>query len=95
MCAYTHTHTINFKEDIMPNYLFHLIKPLEKIRGVFSSGLLTVWYCSERNASKLYAIPVKLADYVRHSLSQAGSKNSKKSKHYKIQKIQNVINTVH
>lgn len=56
MCAYTHTHTINFKEDIMPNYLFHLIKPLEKIRGVFSSGEISVnrERISEKHLANIY-----------------------------------------
>lgn len=32
------TRRVSFKEDTMPDHLFHLIKPLEKIRGVFSCG---------------------------------------------------------
>ena len=40
-CACT-TSSVSFKEDITPNHLFHLIKPLEKIRGVFSSGEISL-----------------------------------------------------
>lgn len=36
------TSNISFKEDILPSHLFHLIKPLEKIRGVFSSGEISL-----------------------------------------------------
>lgn len=35
--VYRPNSSISFKEDIMPIHLFYLIKPLEKIRGVFSS----------------------------------------------------------
>lgn len=39
VCIGVHTPcSISFKEDTMPGHLFHLIKPLEKIRGVFSCG---------------------------------------------------------
>lgn len=43
MCAHAHvTSSVSFKEDIMSSRLFHLIKPLEKIRGVFSSGEISL-----------------------------------------------------
>lgn len=45
MCVCEHGHmtsSVSFKEDIMPSHLFHLIKPLEKIRGVFSSGKISL-----------------------------------------------------
>lgn len=39
VCIHVHTtRSVSFKEDAMPGHLFHLIKPLEKIRGVFSCG---------------------------------------------------------
>lgn len=45
VCVCEHEHmacSVNFKEDIMQSHLFHLIKPLEKIRGVFSSGKISL-----------------------------------------------------
>lgn len=43
LCEHGHmTSSVGYKEDIMPSYLFPLIKPLEKIRGVFSSGKISL-----------------------------------------------------
>lgn len=42
LCVSVHTtSSVSFKED-MPGHLFHLIKPLEKIRDVFSSGEISL-----------------------------------------------------